>query len=201
MNVLHLDTSALGTYSISRQLTAAIVGQLQRDGVASSVSYRDLAADPLPHLTGAGFLGRGVDPAERTPEQALDAAVLDEFLAADTVVIGAPMYNFSIPSNLKAWIDRVAVAGKTFAYTADGPQGLAAGKKAIIVSTRGGLYSEGPASVMDHQESYLKTVLGFLGVTDVEFVRAERLGFGPEIKAQAVADARAHIAGEARLAA
>lgn len=127
--------------------------------------------------------------------------MLDEFLAADTVVIGAPMYNFSIPSNLKSWIDRVAVAGKTFQYGANGAEGLAGAKKVIVVSTRGGLYSQGPAAGMDHQESYLKTIFGFIGVADVEFVRAERLGFGPEIRAEAIAAARAQIAAPARLAA
>jgi len=200
MTILHIDSSILGDSAASRELSAEIVArEAARTGAA--VVRRDLAADPLPHLTGEDFLGRANDPDSRTPGQALDAAVLDEFLAADTIVIGAPMYNFSIPSNLKAWIDRVAVAGKTFAYTPDGPQGLAAGKKAIVVSTRGGLYSEGPAAAMDHQESYLKTVLGFLGITDVEFVRAERLGFGPEVRAEAIASARAAIANETRLAA
>jgi FMN-dependent NADH-azoreductase len=200
MTVLHIDSSILGDGAASRELSAE-VARREAAHTGAPIVHRDLGKDPLPHLTGEGFLGRGVDPAERTPEMARDAAVLDEFLAADTVVIGAPMYNFAIPSNLKAWIDRIAVAGKTFRYTEAGPQGLAGGKKVIVVSTRGGLYSEGPAAVMDHQESYLKTLFGFLGVNDVEFIRAERLGFGPDIRAQAVADARAQIAGEARLAA
>lgn len=200
MTVLHIDSSILGDGAASRELSAEIA---EREAVrkGAAIVRRDLAANPLPHLTGEAFLGRGNDPALRTPEQALDAQVLDEFLAADTVVIGAPMYNFSIPSNLKAWIDRVAVAGKTFAYTADGPQGLAGGKKVIVVSTRGGLYSEGPAAGMDHQESYLRTVFGFIGVTDIEFVRAERLAFGPEIRAEAIAAAHAQIADTQRLAA
>ena len=200
MTILHIDSSILGDGAASRELSAEIANR-EAARTGGAIVRRDLAADPLPHLTGEDFLGRAAEPADRTPGQALDAAVLDEFLAADVLVIGAPMYNFSIPSNLKAWIDRVSVAGKTFAYTADGPQGLATGKKAYIVSTRGGLYSEGPAAPMDHQESYLRTVLGFLGVTDVEFVRAERLGFGPEVRADAIAAARAYIAGEARLAA
>lgn len=200
MTVLHIDSSILGDNAVSRELSAE-VARREAARTGGEIVRRDLGAKPLPHLSGDDFLGRGAAPGERTPEQSRDAAVLDEFLAADVVVIGAPMYNFSIPSNLKAWIDRVAVAGKTFAYTEAGPVGLATGKRAVVISTRGGLYSEGPAAGMDHQESYLKTVLGFLGVTDVEFVRAERLGFGPEVRAQSVADARAEIAREARLAA
>ncbi|MBX7247702.1 MAG: FMN-dependent NADH-azoreductase [Caulobacteraceae bacterium] len=200
MTVLHIDSSILGDNAVSRELSAE-VARREAARTGGEIVRRDLGAKPLPHLSGDDFLGRGAAPGERTPEQSRDAAVLDEFLAADVVVIGAPMYNFSIPSNLKAWIDRVAVAGKTFAYTEAGPVGLATGKKAVVISTRGGLYSEGPAAGMDHQESYLKTVLGFLGVTDVEFVRAERLSFGPEVRAQSVADARAEIDREARLAA
>lgn len=200
MTVLHIDSSILGDNAVSRELSAE-VARREAARTGGEIVRRDLGAEPLPHLSGDDFLGRGAAPGERTPEQSRDAAVLEEFLAADVVVIGAPMYNFSIPSNLKAWIDRVAVAGKTFAYTEAGPVGLATGKRAVVISTRGGLYSEGPAAGMDHQESYLKTVLGFLGVTDVEFVRAERLSFGPEVRAQSVADARAEIAREARLAA
>jgi FMN-dependent NADH-azoreductase len=199
MTVLHIDSSILGDGAASRALSAEIA---ERDAARTGAATvrRDLAANPLPHLTGESFLGRANNPADRTPEQALDAQVLDEFLAADTVVIGAPMYNFSIPSNLKAWIDRVAVAGKTFQYGANGPEGLTGGKKVFVVSTRGGLYSEGPAAAMDHQESYLRTVFGFIGA-EVEFVRAERLGFGPEIRAESIAAARAQIAGAERLAA
>lgn len=200
MTVLHIDSSILGDAAASRELSAEIAAQ-EAARAGATVVRRDLGADPLPHLTGEDFLGRANEGAERTPGQARDAAVLDEFLAADTVVIGAPMYNFSIPSNLKAWIDRVAVAGKTFRYTEAGPEGLAAGKKVIVVSTRGGAYAEGPAAAMDHQESYLRAVLGFLGVTDIAFVRAEKLGFGPEVRAQSIADARAQIASSARLAA
>lgn len=200
MTVLHIDSSILGDGAASRELSAEIAAvEAARTGAA--IVRRDLGADPLPHLTGEDFLGRANADGERTPGQARDAAVLDEFLAADTVVIGAPMYNFSIPSNLKAWIDRIAVAGKTFRYTETGPEGLAAGKKVIVVSTRGGAYSEGPAAAMDHQESYLRTVFGFVGIDDVAFVRAERLGFGPDVRAQSIADARAVIAAEHRLAA
>ena len=126
-------------------------------------------------------------------ELADGAAILDQFLAADTVVIGAPMYNFSLPSQLKAWIDRIAVAGKTFRYTENGPEGLAKGKKVIVVSTRGGVYSAGPAAALDHQETYLSAVLGFLGVTDIEFLRAEGLNLGPDAKQAAISGAEATI--------
>jgi FMN-dependent NADH-azoreductase len=126
-------------------------------------------------------------------------AVLEEFLAADTVVLGVPMYNFSLPSQLKAWIDRVAVAGKTFRYTAEGPEGLAKGKKVIIVSTRGGHYSAGPAAVMDHQESYLRSVLGFLGITDIEIVRAEGLNLSADSKVEAISEAERVISDRASL--
>jgi FMN-dependent NADH-azoreductase len=126
-------------------------------------------------------------------------AVLEEFLAADTIVLGVPMYNFSLPSQLKAWIDRIAIAGKTFRYTAEGPEGLAKGKKVIIVSTRGGHYSAGPAAVMDHQESYLRSVLGFLGITDIEIVRAEGLNLSADSKVEAISEAERVISDRASL--
>ncbi len=185
MNVLHLDTSALGTYSISRQLTAAIVDQLQRDGMASSVSYRDLTADPLPHWL------PNPDPAS---DNALrDEAVLQQFLDADIVVLGAPMYNFAIASQLKSWLDRVLVAGRTFRYGTNGPEGLAGGKRVIVASSRGGKYSEGPAAAMDFQEPYLRTVLGFIGITDVEFIRAEGVAMGDDARQAALQAAHATI--------
>jgi len=185
MKLLHIDSSALGGYSVSRQLTADIVAELQRNTPAASVQYHDLAAQPLPHWTPVADAS---DPAV-----ALGNQMLEDFLAADTVVIGAPMYNFGIPSQLKAWIDRIAVAGKTFRYGANGPEGLAGGKQVIIASSRGGMYSSGPAAVMDFQESYLRTVFGFIGITDVSFVRAEGLNMGDEPKAQALQSAQAAI--------
>lgn len=185
MNVLHLDTSALGGHSVSRQLTASIVEQLKRDGKAGSVAYRDLAAEPLPHW----------QPHADTASEAAqhDEAVLQQFLAADIVVLGAPMYNFSITSSLKAWLDRVIVAGRTFRYGANGPEGLAGGKRVVIASTRGGVYSQGPAAAMDFQETYLRTVLGFIGITDVEFVRAEGVAMGDDARQNALQQANATI--------
>lgn len=185
MKLLHLDASSLGQHSVSRALTAAVTAQITQENPNASVTYRDLTAQPLPHWAPV------VDAESEAAK--LGAAVMDEFLAADVVVIGAPMYNFSIPSQLKAWIDRIAVAGKTFSYTAAGPQGLVTGKRLIIVSSRGGVYSAGPAAGMDFQEAYLRTVFGFLGVTDIEFIRAEGVNISAEHKTNAVASAHVSI--------
>ncbi len=197
MNILHIDSGILGDHSVSRRLTAAVAAQIKAEQPAAAVTYRDLVANALPHLSGAHLMAANAKPEEVDAQIAAEVAeskvVLDEFLAADTIILGVPMYNFSLPSQLKAWIDRVAVAGKTFRYTAEGPEGLAKGKKVIIVSTRGGHYSAGPAAVMDHQESYLKTVLGFIGITDVEVVRAEGLNLSADSKIEAISEAERTI--------
>lgn len=185
MKLLHLDASVLGQHSVSRELSAAIVDQLAQENPSLEIAYRDLGAHPLPHWT-------PVMDAE-SPAAKLGEAVMDEFLAADILVIGAPMYNFGIPSQLKAWIDRVAQAGRTFKYTENGPVGLSAGRRVIVASTRGGMYSVGPGAVMDFQEAYLKAVFGFLGITDVKFVRAERLTKGGEIRTQSLEAAQAAV--------
>ena len=183
MKLLHIDSSALGNHSVSRGLTADVVAQVRSARPDTSVRYRDLAAQPLPHWAPAADAS---DPAAL-----LGNEVMDEFLAADVIVLGAPMYNFGIPSQLKAWIDRIMVAGKTFRYTANGPEGLAGGKRVIVASSRGGFYSEGTAgAVMDFQENYLRAVFGFVGITDVEFVRAEGVAVSAEHKQQALATAR-----------
>jgi FMN-dependent NADH-azoreductase len=199
MNVLHIDSGILGDHSVSRRLTAAIAAQIKADHPNASIVYRDLVAKPVSHLSGAHLMAANAKPEELDAVIAADladgAAILDQFLAADTIVIGAPMYNFSLPSQLKAWIDRVAVAGKTFRYSENGPEGLAKGKKVIVASTRGGHYSAGPAAVLDHQESYLSAVLGFLGITDIEFVRAEGLNLGAESKQSAISEAEKAIVG------
>ncbi|WP_337184930.1 FMN-dependent NADH-azoreductase [Shinella sp.] len=203
MNVLHIDSGILGDHSVSRRLTAAVVAQVKAEQPAAAVTYRDLVASPLPHLSGAHLMAANARPEEIDAQIASDVedskTVLEEFLAADTVVLGAPMYNFSLPSQLKAWIDRIAVAGKTFRYTAEGPEGLANGKKVVIVSTRGGHYSAGPAAVMDHQESYLKAVLGFIGITDVEIVRAEGLNLSADSKIEAISEAERVISDRGSL--
>ena len=194
MKLLHIDSSALGNHSVSRGLTAAIVAELIREQPGTEVTYRDLAAQPLPHWSPVA------DAAD--PAAILGNDVMEEFLAADVIVIGAPMYNFSIPSALKAWIDRVAVAGKTFRYTANGPEGLAAGKRVIVASSRGGFYCQGTAGQpMDFQEPYLRAVLGFLGITDIEFVRAEGVNVSADHKTEALKTAQATIGVVARKAA
>ena len=185
MKLLHLDSSILGQHSASRELGASIVAHWQRDVHGLDLVYRDLAANPLPHLSGASLAQADAD------EVASAAAVMDEFLSADVIVVGAPMYNFGIPSQLKAWIDRIAVAGKTFRYTANGPQGLAGGKQVIVAATYGGLHPI--ASGRNFVEPYLRQVFAFLGITDVEFVSAEGLSVSPEQRVTSMADARARI--------
>jgi len=186
MKVLHIDSSALGGYSVSRQLTADIVAELKRATPGLSVHYHDLAAQPLPHWTPVA------DAAD--PAAVLGTEVLEKFLAADVVVIGAPMYNFAISSQLKAWLDRILVAGKTFRYTTNGPEGLAGGKRVIVASSRGGFYGKDtPAAAMDFQEPYLRAALGFIGISDIEFVRAEGIAVGDEQKAAALKSARSSI--------
>lgn len=190
MKLLHLDSSILGQNSVSRLLTAALVEAVRQRHADVNVTYHDLAAEPIAHLSGE-IIGANFTPeAEwndtQRRESALSNSLIEEFLAADVVVIGAPMYNFSIPSQLKSWIDRVAAAGRTFKYTENGPVGLAGGKKVVIASSRGGVYSTEQAQVMDFQEDYLRTVLGFLGVTDVEIIRAEAVNMGEDKRATAI---------------
>jgi len=206
MKLLHIDSSILGAQSATRELGAAIVGNWQRRNPGAQVRYLDLAREPLSHLTGEVLGARSAPADQRNTELLRDVAAgeraLEDFLAADVIVVGAPMYNFSIPSQLKAWIDRIAVAGKTFRYTEKGPEGLAKGKKIIIVSARGGIYSAGaPAAALDFQENYLRGVFGFLGITDIEFVRAEGLNYGPAQREQAMTAALNAIGGELPLAA
>jgi len=190
MKLLHIDSSILGGNSASRQVSAAIVDQLAKATPGLDVAYRDLAAAPLPHLSGELFAARQGAVWESPAIQkdiAASQAVLDEFLSADIVVIGAPMYNFGIPSQLKAWIDRIAVAGKTFRYGATGPEGLAGGKRVVVAISRGGLYGPGTqVAAFEHVESYLRAVFGFIGVTDLQIVVAEGLAMGPEKHAEAM---------------
>lgn len=182
MKLLHLDSSIQGDNSASRQLSAAVVRRLGDTHDGLDIDYRDLAADPLPHITLPGFAS---DTA---------AAVLDEFLAADIVVIGAPMYNFGIPTQLKAWFDHILVAGKTFRYGEGGVEGLAAGKKMIVALSRGGVYSDGsPFAASEHAEAHLRTMLGFIGVTDLLFVVVEGVAFGPDQRETALNAALAQV--------
>ena len=165
MTILHLDSSITGEASVSRQVSQAIVAALSAADPAATVVRRDLATEPLPHLT---------------LDQFADRSVLDEFLAAEPIVIGAPMYNFTLPTQLKAWIDRIVIAGKTFQYTANGPEGLAKGKRVIIALTRGGFYdANSPAASLEHLETYLRGVFNFIGI-EPEFVAADGLAVSPE---------------------
>nr|WP_294973018.1 FMN-dependent NADH-azoreductase [uncultured Pseudomonas sp.] len=198
MKLLHIDSSILGDNSASRQLSAELVAAWAAAEPGINVTYRDLAADAISHLSSASLVAAGTPAEMRDAAQQHEAALgetsIEEFLAADAIVIGAPMYNFSIPSQLKAWIDRIAVAGKTFRYTESGPVGLAGGKKVIIVSTAGGIHT-GQATGVAH-ENYLQLVLNFLGVTDIEVVRAEGLAYGEEPRRNAIAGAQASIASQ-----
>jgi FMN-dependent NADH-azoreductase len=198
MQLLHLDSSILGTASVSRSLSSEIVARHQALQPGIRVISRDLAADPALHLSAAhlaAFQSVASEDATINADLVKGNAYMDELIAADILVIGAPMYNFSIPTPLKAWIDRIAVAGKTFRYTATGPEGLLKNKKAFIASSRGSVYTIGsPAAAAEHQESYLIGLLAFLGVIDVTVVRAEGIAFGQEAKEAAVARALENIA-------
>lgn len=191
MKLLHIDSSALGANSVSRTLTEAIVGRFRTQVGAIEVIRRDLDLDPLPHLTARVLSGEDTEGGER------GAQVLDEFLAADVVVIGVPMYNFSVPSTLKAWIDRIAVAGKTFRYGANGPEGLAGGKRVILAIAQGGVHQSGGAS--DFQESYLRFLFGFIGITDLEVVRAQGVNQSGDHRGKAIESALASLPDPDRL--
>ena len=170
MTTLHIDSSISGDNSASRAISRSIVDRISNGPVIA----RDLVADPLPHLTFDAFA---------------DSSVLDEFLAADTVVIGAPMYNFTLSSQLKAWLDRILIAGKTFRYTETGPEGLAGGQRGIVALARGGFYDQGsPAAALEHLESYLRGVFNFIGI-EPEFVAADGLAVSPEQRETSISQA------------
>lgn len=192
MKLLHIDSSVLGPQSVSRQVSAAIVDRLRQATPSLDIVYRDLTQTPLAHLSGSHLAAAQGAPAptELAPDLAASAAVLNEFLDADIVVIGAPMYNFTIPSQLKAWIDRVLVAGKTFKYEANGPRGLVGNKRVIVAISRGGYYGAGsPFAALEHLETYLRSVLAFMGITKPEFVIADGIQVGPEHREKALAGA------------
>ena len=174
MTILHIDSSINGENSASRAISRSIVDQLRTLDPGAELVVRDLVTEPLPHLTLEAFA---------------DSEVLDEFLAADTVVIGAPMYNFTLPTQLKAWLDRILIAGKTFRYGADGPEGMVKGKRVIVALARGGFYNEGsPASALEHLESYLRDAFNFIGV-EPEFVVADGLAVSPEQRETSIGQA------------
>ncbi len=185
MKLLHVDSSILGDNSVSRQISAGIVEALKAEDPGLEITRRDLGAEPIGHLTGAYLAGQSADVKhDQALQEDLDLGgrALAEFLAADIVVVGAPMYNFAVSSQLKAWVDRIMVAGKTFHYTASGAEGLAGGKRVIVAVSRGGKYLDMPAAAMEHQESWLKVVFGFLGIKDVAVIRAEGVAHGPEAR-------------------
>jgi FMN-dependent NADH-azoreductase len=199
MKLLHIDSSILGDHSVSRQLTKDTVAQWISNHPGTTVEYLDLAVDTPSHLSADSLGFRAPAGAELTDvqkrENVISEVLVTQFLAADVIVVGAPLYNFSIPSQLKAWVDRIAQVGRTFKYTETGPQGLAGGKTVIVASTRGGVYSTNDwGRAAEHQESYLQTLFGFLGITDVRFVRAEGVAMGDAKKAEALAEAANGIA-------
>jgi FMN-dependent NADH-azoreductase len=198
MKLLHVDSSVLGANSVSRQLTAEIVAEWRKNHPDTTVDYLDLAVDTPNHFNADALgikAGVQASPTEaQRRENAVSERLVSQFLASDVIVIGAPLYNFSVPTQLKAWIDRLAQVGRTFSYTDKGPVGLAGGKTVIVASSRGGIYSTSEAGqAMEHQESYLKAILGFFGITDVRFVRAEGVAMGDAPKAAALSAARADI--------
>jgi FMN-dependent NADH-azoreductase len=195
MKVLQLDSSILGAASVSRQLTRQVVDRVRESEPGAKLVERDLGHEPLLHLTPEILATRGT-AAEllnelQGREARLDAELIAELNSADVIVIGAPLYNFTIPTGLKSWIDRIAVAGKTFKYGENGPEGLVKGKKAVIVATSGGSYADSPVDTM--HVGYLKQVLNFIGITDIEVVRAPGLAIGAEVRAHSIAKAKGQI--------
>ena len=185
MKVLHIDSSILGDTSASRELSREVTSRLRAEHPGAEVKYLDLAVDALPHLTGASLARTDATEAAR------NAQALSDLLDADVIVLGVPMYNFSIPSQLKAWIDRVVIAGKTFRYTETGPEGLVKGKRVYVAMSRGNFYA--PGSPSEFAESYLKHILGWIGITDVTFFRADGLGLSPDHRQKGMNAALAEI--------
>lgn len=205
MQLLHIDSAITGAQSVSRQLSARAVDSWVAAHPGTKMERLDLAVNAPSHLSAdsMGFrTGQAAETEVQRRENALSEALVSQFLASDVIVIGAPFYNFTIPTQLKAWIDRIAQAGRTFKYTEKGPVGLAGGKTVIVVVSRGGIYSTSEGGrAMEHQEGYLRTVFGFMGITDVRFVRAEGVGMGPDAKGQALANAERDIASNIAVAA
>ncbi|QTN44591.1 FMN-dependent NADH-azoreductase [Ectopseudomonas mendocina] len=193
--VLVIESSARQQGSVSRELTQQFIAKWQAAHPADQIQVRDLAAEPVPHLD-ATLLGGWMTPSEQQSEAekaalARSNQLTDELLAADVLVLAAPMYNFAIPSTLKAWLDHVLRAGVTFKYTETGPQGLLTGKRAFVLTARGGIYA---GSGLDHQEPYLRQALAFIGIHDVQFIHAEGLNLGAEFSEKGLAQAKAKLA-------
>jgi FMN-dependent NADH-azoreductase len=195
MNILVISSSAAGDASVSSGLAARFVDSVREANAAAHVVLRDVGANPLPHLTSetvAAIKGEPTTPAE-LEARALSDALIGELQQADLIVIASPMYNFGMSSTLKAWFDHVLRAGVTFRYTANGPEGLLKGKRTVVIESRGGLYSEGPAAAMDGQEPHIRTMLGFVGLDDVTYIRAEKLAFGPDVAGAVIEEAAAAL--------
>jgi len=195
-NILVLNSSVLGEGSASRMLVDEAVKRLLQANPGATAIHRDLGSEPIPHLTTstvAGVRGVATTNAELAARRLSDELIA-ELRSADTIVIGAPMYNFSIPTGLRAWFDYVLRAGETFSYSEAGPKGLLSDKRVIVIESRGGLYSEGPAKAIDFQEPYLRTLLGFIGLNDVTFIHAEQIGFGVDAREAALASAKQALA-------
>ena len=194
-HILAINSSVAGEGSASRLLVEETVDRLRAATPAAAVTWRDVGVIPVPHLTPATLAGVRGEPATvaELATRALSDALIAELRAADTIVMGVPMYNFSVPTGLRAWFDHVLRAGETFRYSSAGPEGLLGGKRVIVIEARGGYYSEGPAQAFDFQEPYLRHLFAFVGITDVEFVRVEKMGFGPEAQTAAIADARTRL--------
>jgi FMN-dependent NADH-azoreductase len=192
--LLYVQSSLYGAQGASSQLAESFVAQWLSNNPGGRVIRRDLAADPAPHLTAERFQAFNTAPEVRTPEQqavvAYSDALIDELRSADTIVLGVPMYNFSVPSTLRTYFDHIARAGVTFRYTGAGPVGLLAGRRAYVFVTRGGVYS----AAADTQVPYLRQFLGFIGI-ESEFVFAEGLGLGEEPRRKSLGEARSQIAG------
>jgi FMN-dependent NADH-azoreductase len=188
---LIVASSANGAASVSSRLAGTLAERLREADPAARIVLRDVGTAPLPHLTAETVAAIKGEPKSEAELEAriLSDALVAELDAADILVIASPMYNFGMSSTLKSWFDHVLRAGLTFRYTAEGPEGLMTGKKAVVIESRAGFYSEGPGAAMDGQEPHIRTLLGFIGITDVTFVRAEKLAFGPEAAEAAIAEA------------
>jgi FMN-dependent NADH-azoreductase len=205
--ILIVASSANGASAVSTKLAEAHAGQLAEAHPDAEIVRRDVGASPVPHLTEATVAAiKGTPESEaELAARALSDTLVAELAEADLLVIASPMYNFGMSSTLKAWFDHVLRAGVTFRYTAEGPEGLLKDKKAVVIESRGGLYSEGPGAALDSQEAHIRTLLGFIGIDDVTIVRAEKLGYGPDAAAAAIAEASEALGlfarGELKLAA
>ena len=200
MNILIVSSSANGDASVSSQLANRFVDSVKEANPGANIVLRDVGANPLPHLTNetvAAIKGEPTSPAE-LEARALSDELVAELQQADVILIASPMYNFGISSTLKSWFDHVARAGVTFRYTENGPEGLLKGKKTVAILSRAGFYSEGPGAVMDGQEPYLRAMLGFIGLDDVTWIRAEKLAFGPDVAGAAIEEAAAALGAIAR---